>query len=210
MEQLWSHIYMCAKDKTMHWTQKPDQLDPEPLCNLLSTLHQSKIDWTEASLWPEDCIEGQWKRVVPMSFLVANIGSGWTGSSMVIDALCSGMLYPHPAISLVQGKDQQCRKTPARVGLGMMDHCVKEVQCLLSILTFLQRCCRGLSMTACEYAYNQPAMSKSDMRSTEELQEDLVLLKQFSAIAAAAHGMLVCLIPAVPLQSCGGWATRPL
>ena len=136
MEQLWSHIYMCAKDKTMHWTQKPDQLDHKPLCNLLSTLHQSKIDWTDAFLWPEDYVEGQWKRVVPMSFLVANIGSGWTASSMVIDALCSGMLYPHPAMSLVQGKDQQCCKNPALVELRMMDHCVKEVQCLLSILDF--------------------------------------------------------------------------
>ena len=69
-----------------------------------------------------------------------------------------------------------------------MIHCVKEVQCLLSALTFLQRCCQGLSMTACENAYNQPAISK---KHTEELQEDLVLLHQFSAITAAAHGFLV-------------------
>ena len=103
MEQLWNHIYMCAKDRIMHWTQKPDNPDPTPLCVLLSTLHRSKIDWTDASLWPEDYIEGQWKRVVPMSFLVANIGRGYTGSSMVIDALCSGMPSPHPATSVMQG-----------------------------------------------------------------------------------------------------------
>ena len=86
MEQLWSHMCMCAK--------RPVKLDPESLCTLLSHLHRSKIDWTNAALWPEDYIQGQWTRVAPLAFLVANIGRGRTGSLGVINAVCSGELYP--------------------------------------------------------------------------------------------------------------------
>ena len=97
MEQLWSHIYACAKDGHLFRTQTAEQLLTKPLNVLLGYLRHCKIDWTDASLWPEDCIDGQWKRVVPLSFLIANIGDNTTGSYWVIDALCSGKEYPRPA-----------------------------------------------------------------------------------------------------------------
>ena len=93
MEQLWNYMYMCAK--------QPVELDPEYLRKLLQKLHQCKVKWMDASLWPEDYTQGQWTRVVPMAFLVANIGTGRPGSIGVIDAICSGELYPHPAASAV-------------------------------------------------------------------------------------------------------------
>ena len=97
MEQLWSHIYVCAKDRHFFTTQTAEQLLTKPLNVLLGYLHHCMIDWTDASLWPEDYIDGQWKRVVPMSFLVANIGDNTTGSYWVIDALCSGEYLSCPA-----------------------------------------------------------------------------------------------------------------
>ena len=94
MEQLWNHIYVRAKDPHLFLAQTCAQMFAMPLCQLLSTLHQNKIDWTDASLWPEDYIEGQWKRVVPMSFLVANVGSNPGGTLWLIKALCSGECCP--------------------------------------------------------------------------------------------------------------------
>ena len=94
MEQLWSHFYMCAKDLCFLMTQTPDDLHTKPLNQLLGYLHHCKVDWTDASLWPEDYIEGQWKRVVPMSFLVAHIRNNVSGSLWIIDALCSGEWCP--------------------------------------------------------------------------------------------------------------------
>ena len=90
MEQLWSHMYMHARDPRLFLAKTVAQLFAKHLSQLLSTLHQNKIDWTDASLWPEDYIGGQWKRVVPMAFLIANVGSNPGGSLWIIYALCSG------------------------------------------------------------------------------------------------------------------------
>ena len=134
MEQLWSHIYVCAKDQHFFLTQTREQLRIKPVNLLLGYLHQCKIDWTDASLWPEDYIEGQWKRVVPMSFLVASIGENLTGSYWVIDALCMGERLSRPAKSALHDQDQQTQATPALAGLMVMTCCVKEVQYLLGTL----------------------------------------------------------------------------
>ena len=82
MEQLWSHMHMCAKH--------PVEQDSTLLSSALSHLHLYKVDWTNAALWPADYVQGQWTRVVPMAFLVANIGRRRMGSMGVIKALCSG------------------------------------------------------------------------------------------------------------------------
>ena len=112
MEQLWNHIYVCAKDQHFFLTQTREQLRIKPVNLLLGYLHQCKIDWTDASLWPEDYVEGQWKRVVPMSFLVASIGENVTGSYWVLDALCMGERLSRPAKSALHDQDQHPPSDP--------------------------------------------------------------------------------------------------
>ena len=166
MEQLWSYMYMSAKDRSVYL--RDDQLSIKTLPALLSALHQYKIDWTDASLWPEDYIQGQWTRVVPMSYLSSNMGRGL--SMMVVKAVCSGEWYCRPVASAAQGQHQDHCGIAALAGL--LNHCVKEVQRLLSIWARLQSCCRAW---AAQHVSDPSAMGK---KQTEAVPDDPLLLRR--------------------------------
>lgn len=90
MEELWCYLYTTAKHPAMDLVTHPNQINTEHLCQLLEILHLNGIDWTDASIWPEEFIDGKWQKLIPIDFFLANIGNGTTGSTKIISAICSG------------------------------------------------------------------------------------------------------------------------
>ena len=64
--------------------------DVEEARQILSTLHTHGVDWTDPSAWPEDCVDGTWRRQFPIPFLLEHVDSDTSSSMTLLVALCRG------------------------------------------------------------------------------------------------------------------------
>ena len=90
MDQLWCYIYTCTKDPLLDMIRHATHVDIKRIRKLLKRLYTGGVDWTDPSAWPEDYVNGRWKRQNPISFLLENSGPRVAACIGVINAICSG------------------------------------------------------------------------------------------------------------------------
>ncbi len=90
MDQMWCCFHMNAKHPRMEGMQSPSQLTSAYYRGLLRILYESGVDWTDPSAWPEDYVDGHWKRQIPIPFLMGNIRTGSKSSISITIAICEG------------------------------------------------------------------------------------------------------------------------
>ena len=90
MDQLWCLFYTCAKHPMVEYFPNGSLKHVEEACQILSTLHTHGVDWTDPSAWPEDCVDGTWRRQFPVPFLLEHVDSETSSSMTLLVALCRG------------------------------------------------------------------------------------------------------------------------